>query len=343
MNTSYLDMIAGKPVKYTPVWFMRQAGRSQAEYRKIKEKYGLFEITHQPELCAYITKLPVDQYNVDAAIIYKDIMTPLKGIGVPVEIKAGVGPIIENVIEREQDIDRLGELNMERDLPYIIQTIQILTKEQLQVPLIGFCGAPFTLASYLIEGGPSKNYNRTKGLMIEKPELWHKLMAKLTKMNSAYLQGQIQAGVQAIQIFDSWSGALNKAQYLEHIFPYMRQLILNVKDAYPTIPITMQAVGASHLLSIWKELPSDVLSLDWRITLEEAHSIGIKQTLQGNLDPAYLQADWPIIEAEVIRILEEGKRHGKHIFNLGHGVLPNTNPMVLKRLTEFVHTYTKEA
>lgn len=340
MNNTYVIMIRGEVPQHTPVWFMRQAGRSQAEYRRIKAKYSLFEITRQPELCAYITKLPVDEYNVDAAILYKDIMTPLVPIGVDVDIKAGVGPVIANPIRSMEDVARLRALDVEGELPYMIETIRLLTEEMLQVPLIGFGGAPFTLASYMIEGGPSKNYNKTRQMLVCRPDIWDALMDKLTQMTIAYLGAQIKAGAAAIQIFDSWVGAVNRAEYEVRIFPWMERIIGTLKQQYPEVPITMFGVGTGHLLSLWRKLPLDVIGLDWRCTVAEASEMGIAQTLQGNLDPAYLFADWPIIRREIDRILEEGKAHGKHIFNLGHGVVPEANPDVLKRITAYVHEVT---
>ncbi|MER2091002.1 MAG: uroporphyrinogen decarboxylase family protein, partial [Sporosarcina sp.] len=212
-NDTLLRAARGEKIDHTPAWYMRQAGRSQPEYLKIKEKYSLEEITHQPELCAYVTKLPVDQYNVDAAILYKDIVTPLPGIGIDVKIKAGVGPVISNPIRTVQDVYNLGELSPEDDIPFVLETIKILTKEQLNVPLIGFAGAPFTLASYMIEGGPSKSYNLTKSFMVSEPEAWFALMDKLADMTITYITAQVNAGARAIQIFDSWVGALNVSDY----------------------------------------------------------------------------------------------------------------------------------
>ncbi len=216
-NDTFLKAARGEKTDYVPVWYMRQAGRSQPEYRKIKEKYSLFEITHQPELCAYVTRLPVENYNVDAAILYKDIMTPLPALGVDVEIKAGVGPVISNPIRSLKDVENLGEIDPDNDIPYVLETIRILTKEQLSVPLIGFSGAPFTLASYMIEGGPSKNYNKTKAFMHSEPEAWFLLMDKLAETTITYVKAQIKAGAKAIQIFDSWVGALNAEDYRSFI------------------------------------------------------------------------------------------------------------------------------
>lgn len=344
-NMTYLKTIQGDRTTHCPVWFMRQAGRSQAEYRRIKEKYSLFEITQQPELCAYITRLPVEEYNVDAAILYKDIMTPLLPIGVQVELKSGIGPVIDNPIHTDADVAALRPLVPEESLPHILETIRILTEEQLQVPLIGFCGAPFTLASYMIEGGPSKNYQKTRQMLVARPELWDALMEKLTDMSIVYLDAQIKAGAKAVQIFDSWVGAVSALEYEARIYPFMNRLIGTLKAKHPQVPVTMFGVGTYHLLPQWKTLPLDVVGLDWRSPISDATGMGITQTVQGNLDPAYLFADWSIIKTQIDRILEEGRRHsaavgreGAHIFNLGHGVVPEANPDVLKRIVDYVHT-----
>src|SRR5699024_2193294 len=212
-NDTILRAYKGEATSHTPAWFMRQAGRSQKEYLEIKKKYSLFEITHQPELCAYVTRLPVEQYGIDAAILYKDIMTPLPAMGVDVEIVSGVGPVIDNPLKNKADIDNLGKLEPEKDIDYVLKTIKLLTEEQLNVPLIGFSGAPFTLASYMIEGGPSKNYAKTKAFMYKESELWFVLMDKLADMIITYVTAQVKAGVKAIQIFDSWVGSLNESDY----------------------------------------------------------------------------------------------------------------------------------
>ncbi|KAF1683879.1 uroporphyrinogen decarboxylase [Veillonella sp. R32] len=340
MNMTYLQTIRGEETTHCPVWFMRQAGRSQAEYRRIKEKYSLFEITQQPELCAYITRLPVEEYNVDAAILYKDIMTPLVPIGVDVELKPGIGPVIGNPIRTAADIAALRALDMAESLPHVLETIRLLTEEQLEVPLIGFGGAPFTLASYMLEGGPSKTYQKTRQMLVARPDLWDALMAKLTAMSIVYLGAQIEAGASAIQIFDSWVGAVSAREYEARIYPFMKDLITSLKAQYPTTPITMFGVGTYHLLPLWRTLSLDVIGLDWRCSIEEAQAMGITQAVQGNLDPAYLFADWTTIQREIDRILAAGKAHGKHIFNLGHGVVPEANPEVLKRIVTYVHEVT---
>ncbi|UOR13192.1 uroporphyrinogen decarboxylase [Halobacillus amylolyticus] len=338
-NDTILKAFRGEETDYTPVWFMRQAGRSQPEYRKLKEKYSLFEITHQPELCAYVTRLPVEQYGVDAAILYKDIMSPLPAIGVDVEIKRGIGPVIHNPIKTKADIAKLGTIDPEADVPYVLDTIRLLTREQLNVPLIGFSGAPFTLASYMIEGGPSKNYNKTKALMYSDPESWFKLMDKLANMVITYVRSQVAAGARAIQIFDSWVGALNEADYQTYIKPVMDIIFSELKSEQ--VPLILFGVGARHLVQQWNDLPIDVLGLDWRLSVTEARAMGITKPLQGNLDPSILLADWNVIEERTKQIIDEGKQHPAHIFNLGHGVTPDITPETLKRLTHLIHDYSK--
>ncbi|MDU0482018.1 uroporphyrinogen decarboxylase [Staphylococcus chromogenes] len=337
-NDTILRAIKGDIITHTPVWFMRQAGRSQPEYRKLKKKYSLFDITHQPELCAYVTALPVEQYQIDAAVLYKDIMTPLKAIGVDVDIKSGIGPVISNPIKSLSDVEKLGQIDPKRDVPFVLETIKLLTTEKLNVPLIGFTGAPFTLASYMIEGGPSKNYNKTKALMYSDETTWFKLMDTLAEMSITYVGAQVEAGAQLIQVFDSWVGALNQADYDYYIKPCMEKLINGIKAFQ--VPVIMFGVGASHLITSWNDLPIDVLGLDWRTSILEAHHQGVSKTIQGNLDPSILLAPWPVIEERLKPILNQGLTHGKHIFNLGHGVFPEVQPETLQRVSKFVHDYT---
>lgn len=339
-NDTFLKAARGEKTDHVPVWYMRQAGRSQPEYRKLKEKYSLFEITHQPELCAYVTRLPVEQYDVDAAILYKDIMTPLPAIGVDVEIKSGIGPVIANPIQSVTDVEKLGELNPEKDIPYVLDTIKLLTTEQLSVPLIGFSGAPFTIASYMIEGGPSKNYNKTKAFMYSEPKAWFALMDKLADMIIIYVKSQIKAGVKAIQIFDSWVGALNVEDYRVFIKPIMTRIFSSLREQ--NVPLIMFGVGASHLALEWNDLPIDVVGLDWRLPITEARQMGIQKTVQGNLDPALLLSSWDVIEERTKRILDQGMEQDGYIFNLGHGVFPSVNPETLKRLTAFIHEYSSK-
>lgn len=338
-NDTILKTIKGEPASHTPVWFMRQAGRSQPEYRKLKEKYSLFEITHQPELCAYVTELPVLNYQTDAAVLYKDIMTPLKAIGVDVEIKSGIGPVIGNPIQKYSDVEALNQIDPKRDVSFVLDTIALLTQEKLNVPLIGFTGAPFTLASYMIEGGPSKNYNQTKAMMYRDEATWFKLMDTLADMSITYVGAQVEAGAQLIQVFDSWGGALNRADYDYYVKPCMEKLIAGIK-AY-NVPVILFGVGASHLATSWNDLPIDVLGLDWRTSITEARESGIHKVLQGNLDPSVLLAPWEVIEQRLKAILDQGMQGQKHIFNLGHGVFPEVQPDTLRKVTKFVHDYTK--
>lgn len=340
INDTILKAYNGEKTDYVPAWYMRQAGRSQKEYRELKEKYSLFEITHQPELCAYVTRLPVEHYGVDSAILYKDIMTPLPAIGVDVEIKKNIGPVIDNPIRSFSDVERLGKINPEADVPYVLDTIKLLTEEQLEVPLIGFSGAPFTLASYMIEGGPSKNYHKTKAMMYSEPETWFALMEKLGDMIVVYVKAQIKAGVKAIQIFDSWVGSLNAADYRYYIKPIMNRIFSELQTE--NVPLITFGVGAGHLLMEWNDLPVDVIGLDWRTSITEARSMGITKTLQGNLDPGILLADWQTIEQRTKAILDEGMSRPGYVFNLGHGVTPEINPEVLKKLTKLIHDYSQK-
>lgn len=341
-NDTLLRAARGESTEHTPVWYMRQAGRSQPEYREIKEKYSLEEITMQPELCAYVTRLPVEQYDVDAAILYKDIVTPLPGIGIDVKIKAGVGPVISNPIRSAADVEKLGEFNAEEHTPYVLETIKMLTEEQLNVPLIGFGGAPFTLASYMIEGGPSKNYAKTKSFMVSEPQAWFSLMDKLADMIIVDITAQVNAGAKAVQIFDSWVGALNVEDYRIFIKPTMTRIFAELRQL--NVPLIQFGVGASHLVNEWHDLPIDVVGLDWRLSIKQAEERGITKAVQGNLDPTMLLADWSVIEKRAKDIIDQGIQHeGGHIFNLGHGVFPEVDPAVLKRLTTFIHDYSREA
>jgi len=339
INDTILRAYRGEKTAYTPAWYMRQAGRSQKEYLEIRKKHTLFEITHNPELCAYVTRLPVENYQNDAAILYKDIMSPLPAMGVDVEIKSGIGPVIENPITSIEDIKKLGTLNPEKDVDFVLETIRLLTTEQLEVPLIGFSGAPFTLASYMIEGGPSKNYSETKRFMYSNPEAWYILMDKLGDMIIDYTKAQIAAGVQAIQIFDSWVGALNASDYRLFVKPVMERIFTALQDE--DVPLIIFGIHARHLLVEWNDLPVDVIGLDWRTSIKEARALGVTKVLQGNLDPTILLADWETIETRTKAILDEGMEDGRHVFNLGHGVTPNIKPATLKKLTKLIHTYSK--
>ncbi|MFX3616865.1 MAG: uroporphyrinogen decarboxylase [Sporolactobacillus sp.] len=337
LNDTFLKACRREPVPYVPVWYMRQAGRYQKEYREIRERYSFFEISHHPELCARVTRLPVEHLHVDAAILFADIMTPLKARGLGVELVEGVGPVIQHPLRTGKDIAQLKRLEPGRDVPYVLETIDRL-HGQLQVPLIGFAGAPFTLASYLIEGGPSKNYHRTKAFMYTQAEDWSALMADLAEMTLTYLQAQIRAGAQAVQIFDSWVGNLSAADYHDFIAPTMQYIFTELRK---TQAVTLYfSAGAGHLLNEWKHLPIDVLSFDWRTSPAVISGSFLSNALQGNLDPALLLAPWPILKKRVKELLDQiGGRSG-YIFNLGHGVFPEVKEETLRLLTEFVHDYT---
>ncbi|MCS1351983.1 uroporphyrinogen decarboxylase [Mechercharimyces sp. CAU 1602] len=339
MNDTFLRACRKEATDYTPVWYMRQAGRYQPEYRKIREQYSFFEVNENPEVCAEVTRLPVEQLGVDAAILFADIMTPLKPIGVDVEIRSGVGPVIANPIESVSDVKRLLDLQPDKHVPMILEAIKLL-REQLEVPLIGFAGAPFTLASYMIEGGPSKHYHKTKAFMYAQPAAWQALMDKLGEMTITYLHAQIEAGASAVQVFDSWVGALNQEDYERHIAPVMESIFSSLqKTDAPTIYF---GVGAGHLLSNWNQLPVDVLGLDWRTSITEARQLGVEKALQGNLDPSLLLASWDQLEGKAKEIVDEGRKKPGHIFNLGHGVFPDADVDTLRRLTDMVHQYSRK-
>ena len=338
-NDVFLKACRKESTPYVPVWYMRQAGRYQPEYREIRKKHSFFEMSENPEICAEVTRLPVEQLGVDAAILFADIMTPLRHIGVDAEIQPQVGPVISNPVRSEQDITRLGELDPEADVPYVLEAIKILN-EQLSVPLIGFAGAPFTLASYMVEGGPSKNYHKTKALMYAAPSAWDQLMKKLGDMTVAYLKGQIEAGAHAVQVFDSWVGALNIQDYKTYVAPVMERIFRELKEE-TNVPIIYFGVGAGHLLDAWNELPADVIGLDWRTSIQFARKQGVDKALQGNLDPSLLMGPWELIEERVKEILDQGMKQPGYIFNLGHGVFPDVQVETLQKLTSFVHEYTK--
>lgn len=338
-NDNFLKACRGEEHDHVPVWYMRQAGRYQPEYMKIREKYSLFEITHNPEVCAEVTLLPVQQLGVDAAILFADIMTPIPALGIDVEIKSSIGPVISNPIRNRNDVENMQKLNPHEHIPYIFETIKLL-REQLNVPLIGFAGAPFTLASYLIEGGPSRNYYKTKTLMHSDPETWHLLMDKLGEMTIDYLRAQIRAGAQAVQIFDSWVGSLNTKDYATYVAPVMNRIFTALQNE--EAPKIMFGVGAGHLMQEWNKLPVDVIGLDWRTPIPMARAHGVKKTVQGNLDPGLLLSSWPVIEQQTKEILDQGMQSPGFIFNLGHGVYPQVKIETLRRLTAFVHEYSQK-
>lgn len=339
-NDLFLRACRREPVQRTPVWYMRQAGRYQPEYREIRKKYTLMEICEHPELCARVTNLPVEQLEVDAAILFSDIMVPVSKMGVQLSLQKDVGPIIESPIRTQMDVDRLRALEPEEDLPYVFETIRQL-KRDLRVPLIGFAGGPFTLASYLIEGGPSKQYLKTKAFMYTEPDAWRALMDKLGDMVVCYLRAQVLAGADAVQVFDSWVGSLSPADFTQYVLPTMKRLFSALSDL--NVATIYFGVGTGELLPTWNTLDVGVIGVDWRVSLTAANArLKGSFAFQGNLDPAVLYAPWSEIERRARNIIDEGVTLPGHIFNLGHGVSPGVSVEVLQRLTQFVHDYSTE-
>ena len=328
-----------RPVPHTPVWFMRQAGRSLPEYRKVREGVGMLESCRRPELVTEITLQPVRRHGVDAAIFFSDIVVPLAAVGVDLDIVAGVGPVVADPIRTRADLDRLPALTPDH-VPYISEAVRLLVAELGETPLIGFAGAPFTLASYLVEGGPSKNHERTKALMYGDPQLWHDLCARLAQISGAFLDVQAAAGASAVQLFDSWVGALPRADYERFVLPHSTAALAAV--AARGIPKIHFGVGTGELLPAMGAAGAEVVGVDFRVSLTDAVArLGGSYAVQGNLDPALLFAPWEALEAKVRGIVEEGRTAPGHIFNLGHGVLPDTDPDVLTRVVELVHEVSR--
>jgi uroporphyrinogen decarboxylase len=324
-----------EPVERTPVWFMRQAGRALPEYRKVREGVPMLTSCTIPELVAEITLQPVRRYGVDAAIFYSDIVLPLKAIGLGLEIKPGVGPVIEQPVRTEADLARL-RVPDPGELSFITEAVRILTAELGQTPLIGFGGAPFTLASYLIEGGPSRNYEQTKAMMYGAPDLFAALLDRLADITATFLRVQLSAGASAVQLFDSWAGALAPADYRRHVMPASAKVLGAVAGF--GVPRIHFGVGTGELLALMGEAGADVVGVDWRVPLDEAaRRVGPGKALQGNLDPSVVFAPWEAIEAETRRVLRDAAGLEGHVFNLGHGVAPQTNPDNLTRIVELVH------
>jgi uroporphyrinogen decarboxylase len=322
-------------VPYTPVWFMRQAGRSLPEYRKVREGVPMLEACMRPELIVEITLQPVRRHGVDAAVYFSDIVVPLKAIGVDLDIVPGVGPVVERPFRTWRDLDRLRPLEP-ADVPYVAEAVRELAAELGGTPLIGFAGAPFTLASYLVEGGPSRNHERTKKLMFAEPALWAALLDRLAVITTEFLRVQVRAGASAVQLFDSWAGALSAADYARYVWPHSARLLTAVGEL--GVPRLHFGVGTGEFLDLLGSAGADVVGVDWRVPLDEAcRRIGAERAVQGNLDPAILGAPWPVVVDEVRRVLAEGRAAAGHIFNLGHGVLPSTDPAVLERVVELVH------
>lgn len=326
-----------QPVDATPVWFMRQAGRCLAQYRKLRESHEILELAKTPELSAKVTLMPVDAFGVDAAVMFADIMLPLEPMGVSLEIQPEVGPIIHHPIQTMADVERLRVVDPEEGVPYVLEAIRRVAAELAdgRAALLGFSGSPYTLACYLIEGRPSRDYAKAKGLMLRQPDVWAALMEKLTDQQIRYLKGQIRAGAQVVQVFDSWVGGLNPGDYAQYVLPHARRIFTELRGLAPTVYF---GTGNASLLELMASAGSDVMSLDWRVHLDEGWArVGHDRGVQGNLDPVRAVAGWGPVREGMEDVLRRAENRAGHIFNLGHGVLPETDPDVLRRLVDGVH------
>ncbi|HEY7339441.1 MAG TPA: uroporphyrinogen decarboxylase [Ktedonobacterales bacterium] len=330
-----------EPTDATPIWLMRQAGRYMPAYRKLREHHPLLTMIKTPELACEVTLQPIETFDLDAAIIFADILPPLEGMGLHLRFAEGEGPVIGNPVRTVDDVARLRVLPPEEALPFTLEAIR-LARAQLDsrnIPLIGFSGAPFTLAAYAIEGGGSHNYTLAKGLMMSAPEAWDELMTKLSEVVGAYLLAQARAGAQALQLFDSWAGHLSASDYRQFALPYTQRAIAIARAA--GVPIIHFATDTSGYLEAMGETGADVISVDWRVDLSAAwQRLGEQVAMQGNLDPVALLAPWDALEQHAQAILDQAGGRPGHIFNLGHGILPETPPDNVKQLVDFVHEYT---
>lgn len=332
----FLAACKGESPDVVPVWFMRQAGRSLPEYRRLREGHDILEMCRTPDLAAEVTLQPVRRLGVDAAILFSDIVVPLLGMGIDVDIRPKIGPVVADPIRSVADIDKLTTLEPETDVPFVLETIRLL-KEELDVPLIGFAGAPFTLASYLVEGGPSKDHRIAKSFMYSEPEAWRKLMDRLAEATLTYLRAQITAGVDAVQLFDSWAGHLSPIDYERYVLPPSQTILRGLEGTVPRIHF---GVGTGQLLELMAGAGTDVMGIDWRVPLDVARErLGGEIVLQGNLDPVVCLAPWDVVEENAREVL---RRSGgdRYIFNLGHGVLPETDPDTMRRLVDLVHEWS---
>ncbi|POX90375.1 uroporphyrinogen decarboxylase [Mycobacterium kansasii] len=344
-HSPYLAAVAGRKPSRVPVWFMRQAGRSLPEYRALRQQHSMLDACLEPDVACEITLQPVRRYGVDAAILFSDIVVPLRAAGVELDIVADVGPVIAHPVRTATDIEHIKPLDPQAIQP-VLQTVELLVAALGDVPLIGFAGAPFTLASYLIEGGPSRHYIRTKAMMLAEPASWHALMSKLTDLTIAFLRGQIHSGVDAIQVFDSWAGMLSLSDYRQYVLPHSARVFGTLAEH--GVPMTHFGVGTAELLGAMSEAlqagAATVVGVDWRTALADAAArVQPGTALQGNLDPVLLLAGWPVVERAARAVVDDGRRAvdagaAGHVFNLGHGVLPQTDPGVLTELVSLVHS-----
>jgi uroporphyrinogen decarboxylase len=340
-ESRFLRACRRETVDAAPIWLMRQAGRYMPEYRRLREKHTLLEMIKTPELACEVTLQPTNAFAIDAAIVFADILPPLEGMGLDLTLAAGEGPVIGNPVRTAADIARLRTPPPEEALPFTLEAIQLVRAEldPRGLPLIGFSGAPFTLAAYAVEGGGSRNFERVKGLMMGEPDLWRQLMSKLSAIVGAYLLAQARAGAQALQLFDSWAGQLAPGDYREYVAPYTRQALATARSA--GVPIIHFGTSTSGMLEAVCDAGGDVIGVDWRIELSEARRrLGDEVALQGNLDPVALLAPWQGLQSRAQHILDQMAGRAGYIFNLGHGVLPQTPVENVRRLVEFVHEYS---
>jgi uroporphyrinogen decarboxylase len=324
-------------VERTPVWFMRQAGRSLPEYRAIRERHSFWEVANTPELCAQVTLQPVRRHGVDAAVMFADIMTPVLGMGLDVQLVEGVGPVVEAPVRTLADVERLRAPDPDQAFAPLLEAIRIVRRELApEQEVVGFCGGPFTVAGYLVEGKPSREFTLVKALMYSEPEVWHALMQKLADCFRSYVAAQARAGAGVVQLFDSWVGALSPADYEEFVEPWSAQIL-----AAAGVPTIHFSTGASTLLPALARAGGDVIGLDWRIALDDGWAVvGEERGVQGNLDPAVLLGPWERVESAARDVIDRAAGRPGHIFNLGHGVLPRTDPDRITRLTELVQATT---
>jgi uroporphyrinogen decarboxylase len=334
-DSPFLRACRLRPGDRVPVWFMRQAGRSLPEYRALRGDGSILEAIAHPELAAELTLQPVRRYGVDAAILFSDIVVPVASIGFGVDVVPGVGPVVDSPFSGRADLGRLRPLEPEKDIPYVLDAVRLVVQE-LDVPLIGFAGGPFTVASYLIEGGPSRTYARTKTLMRTDPPTWSQLAELLADLALASLRAQVLAGATAIQLFDSWIGVLSPDDYRDLVLPATRRIFTGLADL--GVPRIHFGVGTGELLSLMAAAGADVVGVDWRVPLEAARQrVGPGRAVQGNLDPASCLAPWDVVAPQARKVLAEAEGRPGHVFNLGHGVLPETDPDVLHRIVDLVH------
>ena len=336
-DSPFIRACRGLGVEHVPVWFMRQAGRSLPEYRAARGPGSILDAIAQPELAAALTLQPVDRYGTDAAIFFSDIVVPVAAIGFGVDVAPGTGPVVAEPFRRKEDLERLRPLEPDVDTPYVVEAVRILAGE-LAVPLIGFAGGPFTVASYLVEGGPSKNFTRVKALMHGEPSIWFPLVDRLCDMALTSLRSQLDAGASAVQVFDSWAGILAPQHYEEFVLPATRRLFSELAESHPWAPTILFGVGTGELLPLMSGAGSQVVGIDWRVPLDEARRrVGDGVAVQGNLDPALCLAGWAVAEAEARDVVRRAGTAPGHIFNLGHGVLPETDPAILEQVVALVH------